>query len=661
MAKQDTPMFKPATAGDLIKADDWNTIQREERYALRYHRHRRDSTVTDNAYDSGSEDNAKQIETLDLADNAVTTAKIADGAVSELKIAANAVTELKIKDAAITSIKIADKSITDTHISDAKISESKLKLNFPTHDNSNDLTSAQKSGLTGAGDTNLHIHDGRYYQKSEIDPVITRIRHATMDSWVEGGNITYTGPINNVYRFELDLMCCIINGAEVNFPEKKIQVAAILEGGKYAVLATNNKEIRFIDTSAPSLRRWLCELMVYRKETDAIKYIPLYFFERKPGETVLSETDLRKGGMLDALTEAIEEIDRKFQDPIDGAKIMDGSITSAKLKIENLGVNGNLNVGKNLIVGGNIVLQNLSLASDNAKGNVGIGTMTPSFKNHITSDITMDGDITAGTSQLSVGGSEMVGKRMLLGYDTNGNGFGFIKAGNYGVTWTPLALQPNGGNVGIGTATPRTTLDVNGHLRVNGVFIAGGAKTGYVADQFINNLGEPLEQGDVIVLGKNQASLYYGLDNNIPIPEVDLTDIPYDTRICGIVAEISPIGMEEVPTEQGKGKKKKSKAEEEVFDKTKVGLNQKGLEVFDKTKVGPNQKGLMVTLGAYAHCKVDADIAAIEVGDLLTTSPTQRYAQKVLDKSQAVGAIIGKALAPLEKGKGKIPVLVMLQ
>ena len=81
----------------------------------------------------------------------------------------------------------------------------------------------------------------------------------------------------------------------------------------------------------------------------------------------------------------------------------------------------------------------------------------------------------------------------------------------------------------------------------------------------------------------------------------------------------------------------------------------------DLTKVNAGQIGWMVTLGAYANCKVDADIAPVHVGDLLTTSPTKGHAQKVLDPAQAVGAIVGKALGTLEKGKGKIPVLVMLQ
>ncbi len=69
----------------------------------------------------------------------------------------------------------------------------------------------------------------------------------------------------------------------------------------------------------------------------------------------------------------------------------------------------------------------------------------------------------------------------------------------------------------------------------------------------------------------------------------------------------------------------------------------------------------MVITGCFAHCKVDADIAPIAVGDLLATSPNKGYAQKVLEPEKAVGAIVGKALKSLERGKGKIPVLVMLQ
>jgi hypothetical protein len=52
---------------------------------------------------------------------------------------------------------------------------------------------------------------------------------------------------------------------------------------------------------------------------------------------------------------------------------------------------------------------------------------------------------------------------------------------------------------------------------------------------------------------------------------------------------------------------------------------------------------------------------AIEVGDLLTTSPTRGHAMKVDEPMKAFGAVIGKALRPLREGQGLIPILIALQ
>ena len=60
-------------------------------------------------------------------------------------------------------------------------------------------------------------------------------------------------------------------------------------------------------------------------------------------------------------------------------------------------------------------------------------------------------------------------------------------------------------------------------------------------------------------------------------------------------------------------------------------------------------------------CKVDAQFGAIEVGDLLTTSPTTGHAMRAEDPMKAFGAVIGKALRPLAEGQGLIPVLIALQ
>ncbi len=62
-----------------------------------------------------------------------------------------------------------------------------------------------------------------------------------------------------------------------------------------------------------------------------------------------------------------------------------------------------------------------------------------------------------------------------------------------------------------------------------------------------------------------------------------------------------------------------------------------------------------------AYCKVDAQYASIEVGDLLTTSPTPGHAMKADDLLKAFGAVIGKALRPLPTGLGLIPILIALQ
>jgi len=62
-----------------------------------------------------------------------------------------------------------------------------------------------------------------------------------------------------------------------------------------------------------------------------------------------------------------------------------------------------------------------------------------------------------------------------------------------------------------------------------------------------------------------------------------------------------------------------------------------------------------------AYCKVDATHAAIQIGDLLTTSPMKGHAMKAEDPYKAFGAVIGKALGSLNEGLGMIPVLVALQ
>jgi hypothetical protein len=104
------------------------------------------------------------------------------------------------------------------------------------------------------------------------------------------------------------------------------------------------------------------------------------------------------------------------------------------------------------------------------------------------------------------------------------------------------------------------------------------------------------------------------------------SEIPYDTRVAGVVA--------------GAG-------------------NLKPAVILQHM---PSQKDRApIALVGKVFCKVDAAFGEIVAGDLLTTSSTPGHAMKASDKSQAFGAIVGKALAGLGTGLGLIPILVSLR
>ncbi|NTU80295.1 MAG: hypothetical protein HGA45_13120 [Chloroflexales bacterium] len=196
-------------------------------------------------------------------------------------------------------------------------------------------------------------------------------------------------------------------------------------------------------------------------------------------------------------------------------------------------------------------------------------------------------------------------------------------------------------------------LHVSGNVYVTGTIDA--TKKGFVVDQFINTVGEAIETGDVVVVSVQQDALTHN-ERGIPVPEIDLAHRPYDDRVCGIVVEAYVPNLLSVPgdTEAEAADDSESSEVQVVSSLTEV-LGE------DRSTVPSGQAGLMVTLGAFAHCKVDADIAPITPGDLLSTSPTPGHAQKVLDKTAAVGAILGKALEGLSSGKGKIAIFVNIQ
>jgi hypothetical protein len=103
-------------------------------------------------------------------------------------------------------------------------------------------------------------------------------------------------------------------------------------------------------------------------------------------------------------------------------------------------------------------------------------------------------------------------------------------------------------------------------------------------------------------------------------------DKPYDKRVIGVIS--------------GAGDYKPGI----VLDKQGSCKNRKPIALLGKT-----------------FCKVDAQYGPVEIGDLLTTSPTVGHAMRADDPLRAFGTVIGKALRPLALGQGLIPILVALQ
>jgi hypothetical protein len=102
-----------------------------------------------------------------------------------------------------------------------------------------------------------------------------------------------------------------------------------------------------------------------------------------------------------------------------------------------------------------------------------------------------------------------------------------------------------------------------------------------------------------------------------------------------------------------------------AYDRKIVGVVAGAADLKPGIIMGKGQHGTQparpIALVGRAYCKADAAFGAIELGDLLTSSPRPGHAMKASDPSRAFGAVIGKAMAPLDEGDGLVPILIALQ
>ncbi len=244
-------------------------------------------------------------------------------------------------------------------------------------------------------------------------------------------------------------------------------------------------------------------------------------------------------------------------------------------------------------------------------GNVGIGTNTPNADLHVNDRIRVGEDPSYGGVY-----GELIHE---------GGGTGFKINANAGGSWADMHLQTDGntrlfiesaGNVGIGTTSPTSKLDVRGNVTIR------NASTGSI----VMELGTGLDYAEGFNVSDNTniepgTVLCIDTDNH---GQLKISENAYDKKVAGIVAGANGLGS--------------------------------GI------RLGVDQFDYDVALAGRVYCKVDATKEGIEPGDLLTTSSTPGYAMKVIHSGNAQGAILGKAMESLEKGeKGQILVLVTLQ
>lgn len=305
-------------------------------------------------------------------------------------------------------------------------------------------------------------------------------------------------------------------------------------------------------------------------------------------------------------------------------------------------------------------------------GNVGINTKTPGGQLDVESASTTKPSIVGGSSgsiagyfqttatastALQANAAATTGSsNAFYGVTTSPDGFGIIGANNattgsgggvlgtsnngspgvngsnlatsgftsgiYGSTSSPngvvalLRAQSGGdiltGQLGVGLAAVNVArIDSTGKG-----FFDGGTETGgadFAESVSVSNSRASYEPGDLFVIDPHATR------------QLALASEPYSTLVAGIYS-------------------------------TKPGV----LATTHRMADIPNDEIPLAIVGI-VPCKVSAENGSIHPGDLLVTSGTSGYAMKGTDRSRMLGAVVAKALQPLENGKGMIQVLVTLQ
>lgn len=258
--------------------------------------------------------------------------------------------------------------------------------------------------------------------------------------------------------------------------------------------------------------------------------------------------------------------------------------------------------------------------------------------------VEVDGD-SGGGGYIGVRNTNGSNRVVIDGYSTAGGGGLSIYDGDGTETIEMLGAESTGagGQILMRSGTGVTTIQLD----------SDAAGTGYLAIYDAAGVANIILDGDVSGDGRITTQVLQ-ITGGSDLSENFEINGAKDTLMPGMIVSIDPKNVGELVLCQ------------QAFDKRVAGIVSGAGGV--KTGMLMGQAGTKadgkhpVALTGRVYCWVDADAGgAVEAGDLITTSSTPGHGMKVSDSTRASGAIIGKAMSSLEKGKGLVLILVSLQ
>jgi hypothetical protein len=307
-------------------------------------------------------------------------------------------------------------------------------------------------------------------------------------------------------------------------------------------------------------------------------------------------------------------------------------------------------------------------------GNLGINTTTPGSKLHVVG--AMQAPATSGTGtngMFRLGATPTTNLVLDMGVEATTNVYTWLQSRNqtnYASNYS-LALNPNGGNVGVGSVAPNYKLDVQGGAinSSGGLCIAGDCKTAW------SQVGgsQWTTSGTTI----NYSTGNVGIATASPTEKLDVTG---NVKVTGNINATGTINAKyQDVAEWVDSSQELAAGTVVVLDSTKSNQVIASTQSYDARVAGVislqpgvalGERGegrVLVATTGRVKVKVDATNGPINIGDLLVTSDKEGVAMKSVPveiggiRIHRPGTLIGKALEPLAGGQGEILVLLSLQ